>query len=51
MESKYTLLERLGDGTYGEVWKGKSNSTGKIVAIKIQCLISPNETLFSDISD
>jgi serine/threonine protein kinase len=36
MELKYTLLERLGDGTYGEVWKGKSNSTGKIVAIKIQ---------------
>lgn len=36
MELKYTLLERLGNGTYGEVWKGKSNSTGKIVAIKIQ---------------
>ena len=36
MELKYTLLEKLGNGTYGEVWKGKSNSTGKIVAIKIQ---------------
>lgn len=31
---KFTKLDRLGDGTYGVVYKAESNATGKAVALK-----------------
>lgn len=36
MELKYSLLSKIGSGSYGEVWEAVSNSTGKKVALKIQ---------------
>ena len=33
----YALLSKLGDGTYGDVWKAQHIKTKEIVAIKIQC--------------
>ena len=32
--SRYEVLERLGEGTYGEVLKGKRKLDGLIVALK-----------------
>jgi serine/threonine-protein kinase 24/25/MST4 len=32
--SQYTLLEKLGTGSFGTVWKGIHNETKQIVAIK-----------------
>ena len=34
LKGKYTLLKRLGKGTYGSVCEARSNLTGNIVAIK-----------------
>ena len=31
---KYIKMEKLGEGTYGVVFKGKNKQTGEIVAIK-----------------
>ena len=31
---KYEKLEKLGEGTYGVVYKGKHKKTGELVAIK-----------------
>jgi mitogen-activated protein kinase kinase kinase kinase 3 len=31
----YELLEKMGSGSYGSVWKAKNKQTGAIVAIKI----------------
>ena len=31
---KYEKLEKLGEGTYGVVYKGKHKETGELVAIK-----------------
>ena len=31
---KYERLEKLGEGTYGVVYKGKHKETGELVAIK-----------------
>jgi hypothetical protein len=33
--SAYTLLEKLGMGSFGTVWKAVHNETGQVVAIKI----------------
>jgi len=30
----YTFIEKIGEGTYGLVWKAKNNINGQIVAIK-----------------
>lgn len=32
---KYSRLEKLGEGTYATVFKGKSRVTGDIIAIKV----------------
>jgi len=32
--SKYTKMEKLGEGTYGTVYRAKDNATGQIVALK-----------------
>lgn len=32
--SKYTKMEKLGEGTYGTVYRAKDNETGQIVALK-----------------
>ncbi|CEP15525.1 hypothetical protein [Parasitella parasitica] len=37
-EKKYTRLEKLGEGTYATVFKGKNKVTGEIVALKEICL-------------
>src|SRR5687768_8510381 len=32
---QFELLERIGKGAFGEVWKARNKSSGEIVAIKI----------------
>jgi hypothetical protein len=34
LQSKYTKQEKIGEGTYGEVYKGRSKATGEQVALK-----------------
>jgi len=34
IETEFEFLERLGSGTYGEVWKAQHKKTGKLLAIK-----------------
>lgn len=36
MESKYTLVSLIGRGTHGDVWRARSLSSGKDVAIKLE---------------
>lgn len=31
---KYERLNKLGEGTYGVVWKARNNQTGQLVALK-----------------
>jgi serine/threonine protein kinase len=31
---KYTILSKLGEGTYGVVWKAQSKKTNGLVALK-----------------
>ena len=35
LEHRYTLLERIEEGSYGTVYKAKNSSTGQIVAVKV----------------
>ncbi|CAJ0746704.1 5605_t:CDS:1, partial [Entrophospora sp. SA101] len=34
MSDRYTRLEKLGEGTYATVYKGRDRSTNEIVALK-----------------
>jgi serine/threonine protein kinase len=34
LQSKYTKQEKIGEGTYGEVYKGKVKATNEPVALK-----------------
>lgn len=34
MDQRYKKLEKIGQGTFGKVYKCKDNETGEIVAIK-----------------
>ena len=33
---RYTLVARLGEGSFGEVWEAKHQVTGKVVALKLE---------------
>lgn len=35
IESKYTILQKLGKGSYGTVYKGMCLATGRLVALKV----------------
>ena len=35
MEQKYKKIEKLGEGTYGVVFKAVNRETGEIVALKM----------------
>lgn len=42
----YTLLEAIGQGTYGQVWRGKCNETNTVVAIKrLKCKLNTPSTV------
>jgi len=43
MKRRYTKLGKLGEGTYGIVWKAVKNDTGEVVAIKKIRLENPDE--------
>ncbi len=43
MKRRYKKLVKLGEGTYGIVWKAVKNDTGEIVAIKKIRLENPDE--------
>jgi len=43
MKRRYTKLGKLGEGTYGIVWKAVKNDSGEIVAIKKIRLENPDE--------
>lgn len=34
MDDKYDILEKIGDGSYGRVFKAKDKATGDNVAVK-----------------
>lgn len=40
---KYQKLEKVGEGTYGQVYKGKNRKTGEVVALKMISLESLDE--------
>ena len=35
VEDRYVLHERIGRGSFGEVWRGQDRQTGEVVAIKV----------------
>lgn len=43
---EYTLIEEIGQGTYGQVWKGKCNRTQAVCAIKrLSCKLNTRNTV------
>jgi serine/threonine protein kinase len=36
IDKKYELLEKLSEGSFGQVYKGKHVRTGELVAIKME---------------
>ena len=36
IEDKYELLEKIGEGTFGKIFRGKNKITEELVAIKIE---------------
>ena len=40
MNSKYELIEPIGSGSFGLVYKGKNKRTGEYVAIKMEPITS-----------
>lgn len=41
----YRKIEKVGEGTYGVVYKGEHRPTGKTVALKKIRLVLPSKTL------
>ena len=39
--SKYKLLEQVGNGSFGVVYKAVNKDTGEVVAIKEVCFLCP----------
>jgi len=48
-EGKYKKLEKIGDGTYGVVYKGKNTETGELVAIKKVEFGSAEDGVYTDV--
>ena len=45
MEKRYDLLEQIGSGSFGLVYKGKNKRTGDVVAIKVEPIANQTKLL------
>ena len=42
---KYRIINKIGSGSFGDVYKGKNVRTGELVAIKVESLSSNSQLL------
>ena len=45
INKKYKLLEKIGEGSFGVIFKGENIITGELVAIKMESIVSNTKLL------
>jgi serine/threonine protein kinase len=48
--AEFEMLEKIGEGSFGAVWKALHNATGTQLAIKIVCIDENLEELYREVS-
>jgi serine/threonine protein kinase len=45
INNKYKIIEELGEGSFGKIYKGENIRTNELVAIKIESIVNGNKLL------
>jgi serine/threonine protein kinase len=48
--NKYKLLEKIGEGSFGSIYKGENIRTHELVAIKVEPIINNTKLSFNNIT-